>query len=71
VTTFYTNSGNHADGDNKIIYILMIYFPSVLAEKTICAGKTSGKANMKNLQELGLKLNQEDLKLVTNVLLRR
>jgi hypothetical protein len=24
MTTFYTNSGIHADGDNKNIYILMI-----------------------------------------------
>jgi isopropylmalate/homocitrate/citramalate synthase len=50
----------------KTICILMIYFPNVWQKTQIRFRKTSGKANIeKNLQELGLKLNAEDLKLVT------
>ena len=45
----------------------MIYYPSVLAENANThLGKTSGKANIqKNLQELGLTLNDDELKKVT------
>jgi D-citramalate synthase len=48
-----------------------LYFNDLLPERfgrkrKYALGKTSGKANIeKNLQELGLKLNAEDLKLVT------
>jgi D-citramalate synthase len=64
---FTQTAGIHADGDNKN----NLYFNDLLPERfgrrrQYALGKTSGKANIeKNLQELGLKLNPEDLKLVT------
>ena len=64
---FTQTAGIHADGDKKN----NLYFSDLLPERfgrkrQYALGKTSGKANIeKNLQELGLKLNQEDLKLVT------
>ena len=64
---FTQTAGIHADGDNKN----NLYFNNLLPERfgrkrKYALGKTSGKANIeKNLQELGLQLNQEDLKLVT------
>ncbi|MDQ5928537.1 MAG: (R)-citramalate synthase [Bacteroidota bacterium] len=64
---FTQTAGIHADGDNKN----NLYFNALLPERfgrkrKYALGKTSGKANIeKNLQELGLKLNNEDLKLVT------
>lgn len=64
---FTQTAGIHADGDNKN----NLYFSDLLPERfgrkrKYALGKTSGKANIeKNLQELGLKLNQQDLKLVT------
>lgn len=64
---FTQTAGIHADGDNKN----NLYFNDLLPERfgrkrTYALGKTSGKANIeKNLQELGLKLNDEDLKRVT------
>ena len=64
---FTQTAGIHADGDNK----KNLYFNDLLPERfgrkrKYALGKTSGKANIeKNLQELGLKLNNEDLKLVT------
>ncbi|MDG2433001.1 alpha-isopropylmalate synthase regulatory domain-containing protein [Flavobacterium sp.] len=64
---FTQTAGIHADGDNKN----NLYFNDLLPERfgrkrQYALGKTSVKANIeKNLQELGLKLNQEDLKLVT------
>lgn len=64
---FTQTAGIHADGDNKN----NLYFNDLLPERfgrkrTYALGKTSGKANIeKNLQELGLELNQEDLKKVT------
>ena len=64
---FTQTAGIHADGDNK----KNLYFNDLLPERfgrkrQYALGKTSGKANIeKNLQELGLKLNNEDLKLVT------
>jgi D-citramalate synthase len=64
---FTQTAGIHADGDNKN----NLYFNDLLPERfgrkrQYALGKTSGKANIeKNLQELGLQLNQEDLKLVT------
>lgn len=64
---FTQTAGIHADGDNKN----NLYFNDLLPERfgrkrKYALGKTSGKANIeKNLQELGLKLNNEDLKKVT------
>jgi (R)-citramalate synthase len=64
---FTQTAGIHADGDNKN----NLYFNNLLPERfgrkrKYALGKTSGKANIeKNLQELGLKLNPEDLKKVT------
>jgi D-citramalate synthase len=64
---FTQTAGIHADGDNKN----NLYFNDLLPERfgrkrSYALGKTSGKANIeKNLQELGLKLNDADLKKVT------
>jgi D-citramalate synthase len=64
---FTQTAGIHADGDNKN----NLYFNDLLPERfgrkrAYALGKTSGKANIeRNLQELGLELNQEDLKKVT------
>ena len=64
---FTQTAGIHADGDNKN----NLYFNDLLPERfgrkrKYALGKTSGKANIeKNLQELGLKLNDADLKKVT------
>jgi D-citramalate synthase len=64
---FTQTAGIHADGDNKN----NLYFNDLLPERfgrkrEYALGKTSGKANIeKNLAELGLKLNNEDLKKVT------
>jgi D-citramalate synthase len=64
---FKQTAGIHADGDNKN----NLYFNDLLPERfgrkrRYALGKTSGKANIqKNLQELGLTLNEEELKKVT------
>ena len=64
---FTQTAGIHADGDNKN----NLYFNDLLPERfgrkrKYALGKTSGKANIqKNLQDLGLQLNDEDLKKVT------
>jgi (R)-citramalate synthase len=64
---FTQTAGIHADGDNK----KNLYFNDLLPERfgrkrKYALGKNSGKASIeKNLQELGLKLNDEDLKKVT------
>jgi D-citramalate synthase len=64
---FTQTAGIHADGDNK----KNLYFNDLLPERfgrkrRYALGKTSGKANIqKNLQELGLTLNDEELKKVT------
>lgn len=64
---FTQTAGIHADGDNK----KDLYFNDLLPERfgrkrQYALGKSSGKANIqKNLQELGLKLNDVDLKKVT------
>lgn len=64
---FTQTAGIHADGDNKN----NLYFNNLMPERfgrkrKYALGKTSGKANIeKNLQELGLVLNSEDLKKVT------
>ena len=64
---FTQTAGIHADGDSK----KNLYFNDLLPERfgrkrSYALGKTSGKANIvKNLQELGLTLNDADLKKVT------
>ncbi len=64
---FTQTAGIHADGDSKN----NLYFNNLLPERfgrkrKYALGKTSGKANIqKNLQELGLTLNDEELKKVT------
>jgi D-citramalate synthase len=64
---FTQTAGIHADGDNKN----NLYFNDLLPERfgrkrEYALGKSSGKANIrKNLQELGLHLNDDDLKKVT------
>lgn len=64
---FTQTAGIHADGDNK----KNLYFNDLLPERfgrkrKYALGKTSGKANIqKNLQELGLTLNEDELKKVT------
>ncbi|GAA4296448.1 alpha-isopropylmalate synthase regulatory domain-containing protein [Aestuariibaculum suncheonense] len=64
---FTQTAGIHADGDNK----KNLYFSDLMPERfgrtrKYALGKASGKANIqKNLQELGLSLNDDDLKKVT------
>jgi len=64
---FTQTAGIHADGDSK----KNLYFNDLLPERfgrkrQYALGKTSGKANIqKNLQELGLTLNDDELKKVT------
>ena len=64
---FTQTAGIHADGDNKN----NLYFNDLLPERfgrkrKYALGKSSGKANIqKNLQELGLSLDDDDLKRVT------
>ncbi|NCB08627.1 MAG: 2-isopropylmalate synthase [Bacteroidia bacterium] len=61
-------SGIHADGDNKN----KLYYNELLPERfgrtrQYALGKTSGKANIKkNLEELGIELDAESLKKVTD-----
>ena len=60
--------GVHADGDNKD----KLYFNDLLPERfgrvrKYALGKTSGKANIaKNLEELGIQLDLESMRRVTN-----
>ncbi len=64
---FTQTSGIHADGDNKG----NLYFNDLIPERfgrnrQYALGKSSGKASvLKNLQELGIELNPEDLAKVT------
>ena len=64
---FTQTAGIHADGDSK----KNLYFNDLLPERfgrkrKYALGKTSGKSNIqKNLQELGLTLNDAELKKVT------
>ena len=64
---FTQTAGIHADGDSKH----NLYFSHLMPERfgrkrKYALGKMSGKANIqKNLQELGLTLNDEELKKVT------
>jgi len=61
-------SGIHADGDNKNNLYFNDLIPERFGRKRLYAlGKTSGKANIKkNLEELGLSLDMESLKKVTD-----
>lgn len=64
---FTQTAGIHADGDSKH----NLYFSDLMPERfgrkrKYALGKMSGKANIqKNLQELGLTLNEDELKKVT------
>tara|TARA_B100001175_G_scaffold112043_1_gene95034 strand:- start:644 stop:2179 length:1536 start_codon:yes stop_codon:yes gene_type:complete len=64
---FTQTAGIHADGDDK----KNLYFNDLIPERfgrkrKYALGKTSGKANIKkNLNELGLTLNENEVKLVT------
>ena len=64
---FTQTAGIHADGDSKN----NLYYNDLLPERfgrkrSYALGKTSGKANvLKNLEELGLTLNDSDIKKVT------
>lgn len=64
---FTQTSGIHADGDNKD----NLYFNDLLPERfgrkrQYALGKMSGKASiLKNLEELGIELDKEEMKLVT------
>ncbi|MDB4292831.1 2-isopropylmalate synthase [Maribacter sp.] len=66
-SVFTQTAGIHADGDSKN----NLYFSDLMPERfgrkrKYALGKMSGKANIqKNLQELGLTLNDEELKKVT------
>lgn len=65
---FTQTAGIHADGDSKN----NLYYNDLLPERfgrtrEYALGKTSGKANIqKNLEELGIVLNQDDMKRVTS-----
>ena len=60
-------AGVHADGDNKNNLYCNDLLPERFGRKREYAlGKASGKANIrKNLEELGLELNEEEMRLVT------
>ncbi len=64
---FTQTSGIHADGDHKDD----LYFNDLLPERfgrkrTYALGKMSGKASiLKNLEELGIELSRDEMKLVT------
>ncbi len=66
-SVFTQTSGVHADGDNKA----QLYCNALLPERfgrvrQYALGKLSGKANIiRNLQELGMNLSAEQIKLVT------
>jgi D-citramalate synthase len=64
---FTQTAGIHADGDNKNNLYFNDLMPERFGRKRMYAlGKTSGKANIqKNLQDLGLSLNDDELKKVT------
>lgn len=66
-SVFTQCAGVHADGDNKN----NLYYNDLLPERfgrerEYALGKTSGKANIKkNLEALGIELNDSDIRLVT------
>ena len=65
---FTQTSGVHADGDNKA----NLYFNNLIPERfgrlrKYALGKSSGKSNiMKNLEELGIELDQESIRKITD-----
>ena len=65
---FTQTAGVHADGDNKKNLYHNNLSPSRFGRKRKYAlGKTSGKANIKkNLDELGIKLNDKELGVITS-----
>lgn len=69
---FTQTAGVHADGDSK----KNLYFNDLMPERfgrkrKYALGKTSGKANIqKNLEELGLALSTEDIKKVTQRIIK-
>jgi (R)-citramalate synthase len=60
-------AGIHADGDSKDNLYFSVLMPERFGRvRRYALGKTSGKANiLKNLEELGIELNPEDMKKVT------
>jgi len=64
---FTQTSGIHADGDSKQNLYFNDLMPERFGRKRIYAlGKTSGKANIrKNLEDLGIELDADDMKKVT------
>lgn len=64
---FTQTSGIHADGDKKNNLYFNDLLPERFGRKRVYAlGKTSGKANIaKNLEALGIELDQESMKKVT------
>ncbi len=64
---FTQTSGVHADGDKKNNLYFNDLLPERFGRKRVYAlGKTSGKANIaKNLEALGIELDQESMKKVT------
>lgn len=64
---FTQTAGIHADGDKKNNLYYNDLMPERFGrERRYALGKTSGKANIENnLQQLGIKLSDEDLKRVT------
>lgn len=64
---FTQTAGIHADGDKKNNLYYNDLMPERFGrERRYALGKTSGKANIENnLQQLGIKLSDEDLKKVT------
>jgi len=69
---FTQTAGIHADGDNKKNLYYNDLLPERFGRKRMYAlGKTSGKANIqKNLLDLGIVLNEEQLKLVTQEIIQ-
>ncbi len=64
---FTQTAGIHADGDHKNNLYFNDLMPERFGRKRMYAlGKTSGKANIqKNLQDLGIRLNDNELRKVT------
>lgn len=64
---FTQTAGVHADGDNKGNLYCSLLMPERFGRvRKYALGKTSGKANiMKNLEELGIELDTETMKKVT------
>ena len=67
-SVFTQCAGIHADGDNKNNLYHNNLFPERFGRvREYALGKLSGKANIaKNIEALGIELNDEEMKLVTN-----